>query len=362
MVRGSAVRLSVLVVPLLALLLAWPLLAQAAARIVSPPSWGESRAAAPEAQRRASDWKEQLGLRLVQVVSSSDSDRFAETAAVFERSEPVSLEVMQTEATAIDELARAVVNVVGSEPPEESGLRSTATGASVAWARWIVEDLSYECVLAPSGSSSSIIVIAVPASERTEHAKIVDRIIDSLEGVSEPMPRFSLGAWRFGALLLWSALALALHAAMLRFVDQDHDHATAGRRAALLNLVLVGIGSVAAHVTLTTRELAIVHSGSSVSGMTAWIVVAGIVVVGVHFLISSRFDRGVVQSAPSTGAFASGTYSRSDMMRPRSGSGVLPRVSDLAETSDVWPAPPGMPSVQDSAHSSGPIVVDPKKS
>jgi hypothetical protein len=336
----------VLVLPLLALLLAWPLLAEAAARIVSPPRWTESSDAAPEAQRRAGRWKDSLGLRLVQVASASDADRFAETAAVFERSEPVSTEVMASEATAVDELAGVVANVVGSAPPEASGLRVTASGASVAWARWIVDDLAYECVLAPSGETSSVIVIAVPAEERNQHRATVDLIIDNLEGVSEPMPRFSLGAWRFGALLLWAALALALHAAMLRFVDQDHDHATAGRRAALINLVLVGIGSVAAHVFLGTRELAIVGSGSSVAAMTMWIVVAGIVVVGVHFLISSRFDRGVVQSAPSTGAFASGIYSRTDMIRV-SRSGVLPIPAELA----------GQPSAQDSAHS-GRIVIN----
>lgn len=349
-------RLSVFVVPLLVLLLAWPLLAEAAARVVSPPSWGESSAAAPEAQRRAGRWKDALGLRLVQVVSASDVDRFAETAAVFERSEPVSVEVMASEAAAIDELARAVANVVGSETPEASGLRVTAAGASVAWARWIVGDLAYECVLAPSGESSSIIVIAVPASERTEHRATVDTIIDTLEGVSEPMPRFSLTAWRFGALFLWAALALALHAAMLRFVDQEHDHATAGRRAAMINLVLVVIGSVAAHVTLQTRELAIVGSGSSVAAMTMWIVVAGIVVVGAHFLISSRFDRGVVQSAPLSGAFASGVYSRTDMIRV-SRSDVLPIPPELAELSGSWPTP-GEPSAQDSAHS-GRIEIEP---
>lgn len=356
MVRGPRVRLCVLVVPLLALLLAWPLLAEAAARVVSPPRWGESSAAAPEAQRRADRWKHELGLRLVQVVSAADNDRFAETAAVFERSEPVSVDVMASEATAIDELTRVVAKVVGSDSPDASGLRTTASGASVAWGRWIVDDLSYECVLAPSGDSSSVIVIAVPADERTEHAATVDLIIDNLEGVSEPMPRFSLAAWRVAAVLLWVALAVALHAAMLRFVDQDDDHATAGRRAALINLVLVGIGSVAAHVLLGTRELAIVHSGSSVAAMTTWIVVAGIVVVGVHFLISSRFDRGVVQSAPATGAFASGTYSRSDMMRSMSRSGVRPRVGDLAESSGSWPAS-GQPSAQDSTHS-GRVVID----
>lgn len=353
--RGPRFRLSVVVVPLLALLIAWPLLAQAAARVVSPPSWGESLAAAPEAQRRAGRWKDALGLRLVQVVSAADADRFAETAAVFERSEPVSIDVMASEATAVDELAGAVVNVVGSDPPEESGLRVTASGASVVWGRWVHDDLSYECVLAPSGDSSSIIVIAVPTDERTEHSATVNLIIETLEGVSEPMPRFSLGAWRIGAVLLWLALALALHAAMLRFVDQDHDHATAGRRAALINLVLVGIGSVAAHMTLRPRELAIVASGSSVNAMTAWILVAGIVVVGAHFLISSRYDRGVVQSAPTSGAFASGIYSRTDMIRA-SRSDVLSIPPELAELSGSWPAP-GQPSAQDSVHS-GKIVID----
>jgi hypothetical protein len=358
-VRGPRVWLSVIAVSLLALILAWPLLAEAAARIVSPPSWSESSAAAPEAQRRAGRWKDALDLRLVQVVSASDADGFAETAAVFERNEPVSVEVMETEQAAVAELARVVGNVVGSGPPKASGLRTTASGASVAWAQWVVDDLAYECVLAPSGNSASVLVIAVPADEQTEHRRILDLIIDNLEGVSEPMPHFSLLAWRLGALLLWSALALALHAAMLRFVDQDHDHATAGRRAALINLVLVGIGAVAAHRFLVTRELAIDHAGSSVGTMTAWIVVVGIVVVGVHSLISSRFDRGVVQSAPSTGAFASGTYSRPDMIRV-SRSGVRPVPAELAELSGSWPRPsqPGSPATDQDPSHSGRITID----
>jgi hypothetical protein len=142
---------------------------------------------------------------------------------------------------------------------------------------------------------------------------------------------------------------------MLRFVDQDDDHATAGRRASMINLVLVAIGSVAAYVTMGTRELAIVGSGSSVAAMTTWIVVAGIVVVGVHFRISSRFDRGVVRSAPTSGAFASGVYSRTDMIRV-SRSGVLPMPPELADLSGTWPTPGQSPAL-DSTHS-GRIVID----
>jgi hypothetical protein len=83
-------------------------------------------------------------------------------------------------------------------------------------------------------------------------------------------------------------------------------------------------------------------------------------VVGVHFLISSRFDRGVVQSAPSTGAFASGTYSRTDMMRSMSRSGVHGRSADLAESSGSWPRPPGraaQPPKQEGSQS-GRIMID----
>lgn len=343
-------------------MLAWPLFARAAARAIPPRTWAEAHETAPEAQRRAGRWKDTLGLRLVQVMSSSNDDGFAETAAMFERSEPVSSEIMKTEATAVAELARLVGSVVGSQAPDASGLRTTATGSTVAWGRWIVDELAYECVLAPSGDSSSILVIAVKASEFEQHGEVIDGIIANLEGVSEPMPPFSLLAWRIGAVLLWIALAVALHAAMLRFVDQDEDHATAGRRAALINLGLVVLGTVAGYFVLGPRELAIVHSGSSVTAVAVWIFVAGIVVVGAHFLISSRLDRGVVQSAPTTGAFASGIYSRTDMIRV-SRSGVRPIPPELAELSGTWSpegGTAGVPSEFDSENT-GPLDFDQRK-
>src|SRR5690606_10096366 len=80
-------RWSVLAVLLLFAI--WPTIADAAARVVVPSGWGESAAAAPEALRRANRWQSALGLRLAQVVSAPEGDRFAETVAVFERSQPV---------------------------------------------------------------------------------------------------------------------------------------------------------------------------------------------------------------------------------------------------------------------------------
>jgi hypothetical protein len=346
-------------VPLLALMLAWPQIVQAAVRVVGPPTWSEASEAATLAQRRAGRWKDSLGLRLVQVLSSPEDDGFAETVAVFERSEPVSAEVMQSTPRAVDELALAVANVVGSESPKASGLRQTASGATVAWGRWVVDELAYECVLAPSGNTSSIVVIAVPSSEVDKHGHLIDGIIANLEGVSEPMPEFSLLGWRLGAVFLWLALALGLHAVMLRFVDQDDDHATAGRRAALINLGLVVIGTAIAYLLLGPRELAIVASGSSVRAMAVWIFVAGIAVVGAHFLISSRFERGVVQSAPASGAFASGIYSRTDMIRV-SRSGVRAVPPELAElSSDTWAqGADGSPSPDYMEVPTGPIELD----
>jgi hypothetical protein len=325
-----------IVVPLLALLLAWPLIVHASVRAVGPTSWGEASEAATAAQRRAGRWKDSLGLRLVQVLSSPENDGFAETVAVFERSEPISLATMQDETMAVEELSRAVANVVGSDSPKASGLRQTAGGASVVWGRWVVDDLAYECVLAPSGDTSSVVVIAVPTTELEKHRDMIDGVIANLEGVSEPMPEFSLLGWRLGSVFLWMSLALGLHALMLRFVDQDNDHATAGRRAALINLGLVAIGTVIAYSILVPRELAIVHSGSNVMAMAVWIFVAGIVVVGAHFLISSRFERGLVQSAPASGAFASGIYSRTDMIR--------------ASRSDVQPLPPELAELSSGVH------------
>ena len=231
----------------------------------------------------------------------------------------------------------------------------------MAWGRWVVDDLVYECVLAPSGDNSSVVLIAVPASELHQQQHLIDDIILNLEGVSEAMPHFSLLAWRLGSLFLWMALALALHAANLRFVDQDDDHATAGRRASLMNLGLVALGSGAAYLVLAPRQLALVHAGSTVMEMTVWIVVAGIFVVGAHFLIASRFERGRVQSAPASGAFASGIYSRTDMIRAsRSEVRTIPR--ELAESSGSW-SQVGNPAAPRSELDSdtGPIDLDRRK-
>ena len=122
----------------------------------APTGWGESAAAAPEAQRRASRWQDALGLRLAQVISAPANDRFAETIAVFERSEPVPEDAFASEAAAVTELANAVANVVGTEAPEQSELRSTQSGEQLIWAQWIVDDISYECVLTPSGETATI--------------------------------------------------------------------------------------------------------------------------------------------------------------------------------------------------------------
>ena len=333
-------RWSVLAVILLVTAIAGaPMLADAAASVVAPSRWGESATAAPEAQRRASRWQTALGLRLAQVVSAPQDDRFAETVAVFEVSEPVAERTFADEATAIDALAAAVVHVVGDAPPEAAELRETATGESLVWARWTVDDLSYECALAPSGDTTTLVIAAVLASEAEVHRTTLSQVFAGLEGVTPPMPRFSLLGWRLGAVLMWLALALGLHAAMLPLGDRDHDHGQAGARASGINLVLVVIGTVVAATILRGRELELVYAGSSVAGLSVWIGVVGISVVGLHFLLASRYDRGQVRSAPSTGTFASGTYAAADVLRPSISRSGMYRIPDDFESSSSWPVP-----------------------
>lgn len=327
-----------MLVALVATLLVWPLIAHAAARVVAPPGWLESGAAAPEAQRRAARWQAALGLQLEQVVSAPNDDRFAETVAVFTRSEPVPEQLLADESQATGELSKAVANLVDAREPEQAGLRRTGSGAQVVWGRWIVDDIAYECLLAPSGNNATVVIMAVRATDLDDERAVLDRIIDSLDGVSAPMPRFSLSAWRIGSVLVWLALALALHAAMLPFVDHEGDHATAGRRAALINVGLVLLGTGAAYVVLADRELALTHAGSTAQGLSVWIFVAGISVAGAHFLLASRFEQGVVQSAPSSGAFASGTFSTAEVLRSSiSRSGMHRR--ELLESSEGSHAP-----------------------
>jgi hypothetical protein len=324
----------------------WPQVVEAAARVIAPSGWGESAGAAPDAQRRASRWQEALNLRLAQVISAPGDDGFAATVAVFEHPSFVSEQMFASEAAAVAALVTAVTAIVGDDPPEQTELRSTDEGATVVWGRWTIDDLSYECVLAPSGGNASVVIAAVLASQAASQQRILTAIFAGLEGVSAPMPRFSLLGWRLGSIFIWLTLALGLHAAMLPFGDRDHDHGQAGRRAARLSLALVVLGSGLAVVILREREQALLHAGSSVSALAVWIGVSGMIVVGLHFLVASRVDRGPVQSAPSSGAFASGVYSNVDVLRSSvSRSGVRPRIAQQRE-------------IPSAAQSSARIIID----
>ncbi|MFV8751380.1 hypothetical protein ACNOYE_12615 [Nannocystaceae bacterium ST9] len=318
--------------------------ARAATRVVAD-DWLESADAAPEARRRASRWADALGLRMVQVLSTDPDDRFAETIAVFERAEPVSAEAFASPELALASLSAMVEDLVGASEPVASELRSLPSGERVVWAQWIVDDLAYECVLAPSGETASLIVAAVLASQVGSERAELDRIYAELEGVTAAMPSFSLPAWRWGALGLWLALAAGLHVLMLAFVDRDRDHRQAGMRATLILLPVVALGTLLARGLLLERELALTHAGTSVAGLLTWIGATGMCVAALHVLLAQRADRGVVRSAPTTGAFASGTYSTADMVRATIQKAAL---RDPAASSGAW-ARPRRPDASDSS-------------
>jgi hypothetical protein len=316
--------------------------------------WRESSEAAPEARRRASRWTDALGLRMVQVLSTEPDDRFAETIAVFERNEPIAADVFAQPEQAIASLSEMVGGLVGTTPPIASELRTLASGERIVWAQWIVDDLAYECVLAPSNDSASLIVVAVLADQLDTERAELDRIYASLEGVTAPMPAFSLPVWRWAPLALWATLALGLHMLMLRFVDRDGDHWQAGTRAVAILVPVVFIGTLMVRSLLLERELALTHAGTSVTGLVTWIGVLGLCVVGLHVLLAQRADRGVVRSAPASGAFASGTYSTSDMVRSTiqraalrdpsasSGSWARPQRLDPDDSSHLFGTEPGI--------------------
>jgi hypothetical protein len=286
--------------------------ADAAARLQPPDGWGESAAAAPDAQRRASQWQRALGLRLTQVASAPAGDSFVPTIVAFETAEPVTEAVFADPAAAIQLLEATVVDLLGTADPIAAELRETTSGERVVWAHWILDDLSYECVLAPSGDTATLVVAAVLTRDHQRQQATLTRVFAELDGVTAAMPRFSLAGWRLGSIVMWIALALGLHAAMLPLGDREQDHAQAGKRSAAINLVLVIIGTLIAGVALRGRALALHYAGSSVTEMMVWVGVAGLTVVGFQVVLAARFDRGRVQSAPPSGTF-SGVYGSETM-------------------------------------------------
>lgn len=334
----------------------------AEAAVIPPSGWWVSSGAAPEAQRRADEWKRQLNLPITQVMSSPFDDRFRETIAVFQLPDPVRAEDFADETAAQALLQTTVTGIVGGATPNEHGLRQTGTGEAVAWARWTIDKISYDCVLAPSGEDSTLIVMAVRTSALEDHRNILDRVVRDLDGVTAAMPSFSLLAWRGGSIALWLILGLLLHGLMLRFVDTEGDHNQAGRRAATVNFVCVLVGSIAAYVTLGDLELALVHAGTSVGGTTAWVMASGICIAGLHFMVAAQLDRGVVRSAPTSGVY-SGTYSASGIHASLSQSSMRlaelsqSSVGDLSESSVPTPKPSSSAASESSAALARPAPV-----
>lgn len=328
--------LAIAVLCLIGIGVAFPSTARAAARIVAPAEWSESSHAGAEAQRRASRWREALGLRLTQVASSPGDDRFAETVAVFEHTEPVPESAFVSGERAIATLHDHVAPLVGDAPPTSSGLREVEGNVAVAWGRWVVDDVVYECVLAPSGETTTIIILAALVGESQQNRAAFDAIIDNLQGVTPAMPAMSINAWRIGSVLAWLALALMLHALMLGLADREGDHRQAGQWAAGLSLVLIAVGTTAAGMVLQSREPAIVHAGSSLVGLVAWIGVAGLCVVGIHLLLALRFDQSI-QSAPSSGTYSAESI-RAAISSSAAESGAGPRwdEDDLTASSGQW--------------------------
>ena len=175
---------------LVALVTIRPGTAEAEAEVIPPSGWMVSSAAAPDAQRRASRWKDALELPMEQVMASPYDDLFRETIAVFTVPEPVSA-VSFADATAAQALLQSKVSgIVGTETAKVFGLRQTGEGATVAWGRWTVDKLSYDCVLAPSGDDATLIVMAVRADALEDHRQLLDRVVRDLGGVTEAMPEF----------------------------------------------------------------------------------------------------------------------------------------------------------------------------
>ena len=294
-----------------------PLVSLAAVELAVPSEWNVGGAAATEAQRRANEWSQKLNLPLEQVAASPFDDRFIETIAVFERPDPVSAATFDSDDAALALLSELARPLVGTGKPSEAFMRETLSGHRIAWGRWVRDDINYDCVLAPSGGTSTLVIMAVRANSLEDFRSTFEQATTGLVGVSEAMPSFSLWGWRAGSILVWVCLAFGLHTLMLRYVDHDRDHSTAGSRAALMLLPLFIVSGLVAYLGLGSRTLAIEHAGSSLEAVSVWVAVSGMCVAGVHYLVASNLDRGVVQSAPASGIYASGVMSSASMVNMR---------------------------------------------
>lgn len=240
------------------------------------------------------------GIELLAVRTTAERDAFAEVLALYEL--PGALD---TRAPIEAELGRACSVLVPCAAATPEVRTREREGLQLVEATWAHDDVSYRMLLAPSGPTRVVMLMAVLTHELPLYRDAFDEAAAGLEGLAPPVEPFAHRRAQRWVVIGWLVLAGAMLGLGLWLRPFDARAVDVGRVSALVCIV----GAVASMwwtgARLRGEEESLRLAGLTREGVSAEFAAYGVVVGVLCWLVGTLRQRAErpIASAPSHGAF-----------------------------------------------------------
>lgn len=302
-------RLAIVVV-LIGLWLALAPGVHAAPAFDPPLGWDDGAAADERARRHAEAWAATWRADVRQVMSTRTADDFAETLAILDVAAPIPAEALTDLDAGRRWLEPRVTAALGSTAtldPASLELRPRAEpGVAVLVARVQQDGRIARIAVAPNGARHLAVVLLVPRAEEVLHARVLDDVVDGLEGLRRPIAPLRRGLVRTLALVAWLVVGGALAFAWTRRSLPRPGARVAGRQAAAMLLVASVVVLVVSGAWLGDAVVELALADSSPWGLSFEVASGGAIMAVLVLGGTELWERQLrpIASAPAAGSFA----------------------------------------------------------
>ncbi len=282
--------------------------ALAAVNVPTPAGWNGDIEVGPEARALAEGWAHDLSGEVIAVRSTRGEDDHLEVIAAVRQADAVDARRLANEDQAVQQVREAVAPLFDSSGPVAESEMLDVDGVVAVRARWANDGQVWDIVLVPEGTHRVIVVMKARADEMVFYDATFREVVRGLGGAEAPVEPLPRNRWRLYGSLLLLVLGGGLLGVAVATADVRGDLESAGRRAALWQVVASVVVFVGAFVLLNQRADQVTATGASVAVVAGELLIVGLAVAGLLLLVSRLLDSGPqrIQSAPDVGTFRQG--------------------------------------------------------
>jgi hypothetical protein len=268
-------------------------------RIAPPSDFRVDDQADPNALIEVDGWASRTKCVPSMVGSSIDTEtRASATMAVLECAQPLPRRATRDQAAATEAVAPLAAAIDAALGPADFVEIIETSGHPTIHAAWSSDSRDTEILLAPTGTTSALLIVRGDPRARARWERTFDDAIASSEGIAASTRTLRperIRAFGFAGVL---ASALALHGLFLALADRRGDHRGASVRAAAV-LALLSAAAAATVYFVLGRTAEVDPTGFGLSRIAIELLAAGLS-TGVMMVLVARFfvPDARIRSAP----------------------------------------------------------------